>query len=156
MEASMLKQMAITTLAAVALFSGATVATAPFTPAAAQVSITFGSPPPPPIYEAVPQPRPGYVWAPGQYRLVQQRYVWAPGQWQAARQGYRYVPDTWERVHVGNRDQWAYHPSRWDRDGDGIPNRYDRHDNRPPKGGPMGDRDHDGIPNAYDHYNDRR
>jgi hypothetical protein len=130
MEASMLKQMAITFLAAVALVSTATVATAPFTPAAAQVSITFGAPPPPPVYEVVPQPRPGYVWAPGHYRLVQQRYVWNPGQWQAARRGYRYVPDQWERVQIGGRDQWAYHPSRWDRDGDRIPDRYDRPDNR--------------------------
>jgi hypothetical protein len=37
-----------------------------------------------------------------------------------------------------------------DRDHDGIPNRYDRHDDR----GPLGDRDHDGIPNAFDHRND--
>ena len=152
----MLKQIAITTLAAAALFSTATMVTAPFTPAAAQVSITFGSPPPAPVYEVVPQPRVGYVWAPGHYRLVSDRYVWNPGQWQAARQGYRYVPDTWERVQVSGREQWAYRPSRWDHDGDGIPNQYDHHDNRTwaHQNGPMGDRDHDGVPNAFDnHYN---
>jgi hypothetical protein len=154
----MLKQMAITSLAAVALFSTATLATAPFTPAAAQVSITFGSPPPPPRYEVVPMPRSGYVWAPGHYRLISDQYVWYPGQWQAARQGYRYVPDRWDRAYVGGREQWAYHPSRWDRDGDGIPNRYDRYDNRagPNERGPFGDRDHDGIPNAFDGHNNYR
>lgn len=38
----------------------------------------------------------------------------------------------------------GYHATRWDVDGDGIPNRYDRHYN------PRGDRDHDGIPNRRD------
>ncbi len=35
-------------------------------------------------------------------------------------------------------------PTRWDVDGDGIPNRYDRAYN------PRWDRDGDGIPNRYD------
>ncbi len=51
--------------------------------------------------------------------------------------------------------QPAYRPVRvvypaWDRDGDGIPNRYDRVYN------PRGDRDGDGIPNRYDRRDDRR
>ena len=37
-------------------------------------------------------------------------------------------------------------PSQWDRDGDGIPNRYDRLYN------PRWDRDGDGIPNRYDRH----
>lgn len=42
-----------------------------------------------------------------------------------------------------------YHgPTRWDRDGDGVPNRYDRVYN------PPWDRDGDGIPNRHDR-NDR-
>lgn len=41
-------------------------------------------------------------------------------------------------------------PTRWDRDGDGIPNRYDRLYN------PAWDRDGDGIPNRRDHFDDRR
>jgi hypothetical protein len=41
----------------------------------------------------------------------------------------------------------GYHqPSRWDRDGDGIPNRYDRVYN------PRWDRDGDGIPNRFDRH----
>jgi hypothetical protein len=39
-----------------------------------------------------------------------------------------------------------------DRDRDGIPNRYDRHDDRR---GAYGDRDHDGIPNRYDRFDNR-
>ena len=87
----MLKRMAITSLAAAAFFSTATVVTAPFTPADAQVSITFGSPPPPPRYEVMPAPRAGYVWAPGHYELINDQYVWRPGQWMTERPGYRYV-----------------------------------------------------------------
>ena len=41
------------------------------------------------------------------------------------------------------------HPTRWDRDGDGIPNRHDRLYN------PRWDRDGDGVPNRYDR-NDHR
>ena len=148
----MLKRMAITSLAAAAAFSTATVFTAPFTPADAQVSITFGSPPPPVRYEAVPAPRAGYAWAQGHYELVNDQYVWVPGQWVAARPGYRYVAPTW--AQVGNR--WQYTPSRWDRDGDGIPNRYDTYNNNNNhRNGPNGDRDRDGIPNKYDNYDNR-
>ena len=145
----MLKRMAITSLAAAAFFSTATVVTAPFTPADAQVSITFGSPPPPPRYEAVPVPRAGYIWAPGHYELIRDQYVWRPGQWLTARPGYRYVAPGWVQVN----SRWQYTPSRWDRDGDGIPNRYDRTDNR---GGRYGDRDRDGVPNRYDRYDNRQ
>lgn len=41
------------------------------------------------------------------------------------------------------------HPSRWDRDGDGIPNRYDRWNNL------RHDRDGDGIPNRRDYHDNR-
>jgi hypothetical protein len=40
-------------------------------------------------------------------------------------------------------------PTRWDRDGDGIPNRYDRVYN------PRWDRDGDGIPNWQDRHDGR-
>lgn len=48
----------------------------------------------------------------------------------------------WYRSH-GYRQ-----PTRWDRDGDGIPNRYDRYDNL------RHDRDGDGVPNWRDHHPD--
>jgi len=41
-------------------------------------------------------------------------------------------------------------PTRWDRDGDGIPNRQDRLYN------PAWDRDGDGVPNQYDRRDDSR
>ena len=154
----MLKRIALTTLAAAATFAMTTAAMAPVTPAAAQVSITFGNPPPPARYEPVPAGRPGYVWAPGQWRLVNDQYVWQPGQWQQARAGYRYMPDSWNRETVNGRDQWRYQPSRWDRDGDGIPNRNDQYDNRSNNNAtnPFGDRDRDGIPNILDNQNNNR
>jgi hypothetical protein len=151
----MLKRIAITSLAAAAFLSTATVVTAPFTPAKAQVSIIFGAPPPPPRYEVVPAPRAGYAWAPGHYELVRDQYVWVPGQWMTARAGYRYVAPTWERYYTAGRELWRYVPSRWDRDGDGIADRYEAkhyHNNN----GPFGDRDHDGIPNAFDNWDNRR
>jgi len=55
-------------------------------------------------------------------------------------------------VHIGTAP-----PARggaWgDRDRDGVPNAYDRHDNR--RSGAWGDRDRDGIPNAYDRFDNR-
>jgi hypothetical protein len=41
-----------------------------------------------------------------------------------------------------------------DKDRDGIPNAYDRRDNR--RYGAWGDRDRDGVPNAYDRFDNRR
>jgi hypothetical protein len=58
------------------------------------------------------------------------------------------------------RPGYVYAPryaTRWDVDGDGIPNRYDRHDGRwDPRGDHHGrDRDHDGYRNRDDRYPDR-
>lgn len=44
----------------------------------------------------------------------------------------------------------VYRPGWGDRDHDGIPNRYDRYDNRR-----YHDRDGDGIPNRYDRHDNR-
>ena len=125
----MIKRVALTTLAAAAAFGTATIAAAPFSPADAQVTVIFGAPPPPP-YEAIPPARRGQIWAPGHYRLVNDQYVWTPGTWQAARPGYVYVPDRWKRYNENGRERWRYQTSRWDRDGDGIPNAVDNYDNR--------------------------
>jgi hypothetical protein len=149
----MFRRIALTTLVAAATFGTVSMATASFAPASAQINITFGAPPPPVRYEAVPAPRSGQVWAPGQWQLVNDQYVWQPGQWQQARAGYRYMPDSWNRETVNGRDQWRYQPSRWDRDGDGIPNRNDQYDNRNDRA--YGDKDRDGIPNRYDRNDNR-
>jgi hypothetical protein len=44
-----------------------------------------------------------------------------------------------------------YRHRNWDRDRDGIPNRYDPNPNRP-NYGVRGDRDGDGVPNRFDRY----
>jgi hypothetical protein len=60
------------------------------------------------------------------------------------------APIAWDRDRDGipNRYDRVYNP-RWDRDGDGIPNRHDRVYN------PRWDRDGDGIPNRHDRYDNR-
>ncbi len=65
--------------------------------------------------------------------------------------GAYWQPTGWDRDGDGvpNRYDARYNP-RWDRDGDGIPNRYDANYN------PRGDRDGDGIPNQRDPYDNRR
>jgi hypothetical protein len=136
--------------------TAATAVTAPamLTPAAAQVefNVNIASAPPPVRYETVPAPRAGYVWAPGHWQWDGRRHIWQAGHWEAVRPGYRYVQPRYERYYEGGREHWRYHASRWDRDGDGIPNRYDRND----RNGPNGDRDGDGIANRYDNYDNRR
>jgi hypothetical protein len=75
----------------------------------------------------------------------------AYGQRAPAYRGYQYQqPNRWDRDGDGipNRYDRIYNP-RWDRDGDGIPNRYDRRDNL------RHDRDGDGIPNWRDHRDGR-
>jgi hypothetical protein len=50
----------------------------------------------------------------------------------------------------GHYERSYREPTRWDRDGDGVPNRYDRVYN------PRWDRDGDGVPNRYDRYDNSR
>lgn len=61
-------------------------------------------------------------------------------------------PTRWDRDGDGvpNRHDRVYNP-RWDRDGDGVPNRYDRNDRQA-----RGDRDGDGTPNWQDRRDGRR
>jgi len=130
-------------------------------------SVVIGNAPPPLRFESVPPPRYGYVWAPGIWRWDGYRHVWVAGHWMPERPGYRYVPSEWVRMDNGwgwREGGWVVYDSRphyvqgpsysyrepsreyyyhdrsrhWDRDHDGIPNRYDR------------DRDGDGVPNRYD------
>ena len=75
-------------------------------------------------------------------------------------QQYPYQPQYQPQYQSQHQPQYQQHyqprhapayrePTRWDVDGDGVPNRYDRVYN------PRWDRDGDGIPNRRDH-NDRR
>ena len=82
------------------------------TPAQAAVNVNIDISPPPSQYEAVPQIRPGYVWAPGYWAYQDRNYVWVRGQQIAQRPGYRWVADHWE---AGNRYRAGYwEPERRD------------------------------------------
>ncbi|WP_310385261.1 hypothetical protein [Roseateles sp.] len=61
--------------------------------------------------------------------------------------GHYQQPTRWDRDGDGlhNRYDRVYNP-RWDRDGDGVPNRHDRTYN------PRWDRDGDGVPNRHDRH----
>lgn len=128
------------------------------TAADAQLSIILQTAPPAPIYEVVPAPRPGYIWAPGHHQWHNNQYVWTTGQWYRERPGYDFRGAQWvERngrwTMVGN--DWRQRGPNGDRDGDGITNRYDNDNNgnhRRNRGrnGPHGDMDRDGVPNNRD------
>jgi hypothetical protein len=110
--------------------------------AATSVDIHLNIAPPPPRYEVIPAPRAGYIWSPGHWQWSRSagRHVWLPGHWERVRAGYVYRAPRW--VERGGR--WYYETPRWDRDGDGIPNRAD-----PTPSGPR-DRDRDGVPDRRD------
>jgi hypothetical protein len=93
----------------------------------AQVGIQLNLGPPPLRYEVVPAPRDGYVWTGGHWQWQSNRHVWIPGNWQASRPGYRYGQPAW----VEREGAWQYRASRWDRDGDGVPDSKDRRPNDP-------------------------
>jgi hypothetical protein len=80
-------------------------------PAQAQVdfSLVIGNAPPPPRFESVPQPRPGYVWAPGYWNWDGHSHAWSAGHWEPERRGYRYERPEWQRDNDGwrlNRGGW--------------------------------------------------
>ncbi len=106
------------------------------TAASAQPVITVQVPPPPVRAERTPAPRRGYVWSPGHYQWVNGQYVWRRGYWVKARPGYAYRAPQWRQQN----NRWVYSRPGWDRDRDGVPNRYDR------------DRDGDGVPNHRDRF----
>jgi hypothetical protein len=169
-----MKFLTSTALAALLAFGAAG---APLTStAASNVSLFIGTAPPAPLYERMPPPRHGHVWAPGHWEWGGQRHVWAPGYWIAERPGYVYSAPAWTARGGG----WYMEPARWspydrgyagrDRDRDGIPDRYevrrghgydrdrwerDRYDGRrfDYRGG-RHDEDRDGIPNRYDRDRD--
>ena len=44
------------------------------------IELNFG--PPPPVYEVVPAPRAGYIWAPGYWDYERNRHIWRKGHWE--------------------------------------------------------------------------
>jgi hypothetical protein len=74
-------------------------------PAAAQVYVRVG--PPPPRYEAVPVARPGFAWQNGEWVWNGNRYVWRPGHW--VRHPGHWVPAHWRRTPDG----WVRVEGHW-------------------------------------------
>jgi hypothetical protein len=79
--------------------------------ASAQVGIDVQIAPPEPRVEVVPEPRAGYVWAPGFWEWRGGHHVWVAGHWVHERRGYHWVPDRWE--HTG--DHWHHWAGHWER-----------------------------------------
>ena len=115
-----------------------------FAPAAsAAVSFSIDVAPPPPREEIVPAPRPGFVWAPGYWDWRHGHHVWVRGHYIRERHGMYWHPDRWverDGRYVLERGRWDRErfaddrlawQNRHDRDGDGVPNRYDRAPNNP-------------------------
>ena len=71
----------------------------------AQVSINIeiGVPPPAPLYEVVPAPRPGYVWVPGYWGwdAPGHKHRWKKGRWEHARPDFDYIPPQWQQSLSG-------------------------------------------------------
>ena len=85
--------------------------------AATHFEFSFGTPV---RHEYAAAHRPGYVWVPGHREWKGHRRAWVPGHWERARgySGYGY-------------GAYAQHTPRWDRDGDGVPNRRDARPDNP-------------------------
>jgi hypothetical protein len=81
----------------------------PLPSAAAELYINIA--PPAPRYEAVPEPRTGYVWAPGYWNYQTDNHVWVPGTSYPVREGYVYQPHRW----VEREGRWNLQEGRWDR-----------------------------------------
>jgi hypothetical protein len=94
--------------------------------AAARTNVDFyvNVAPPPPRYEVVPAPRVGFVWVPGFWDWRYNRRHWVPGHYVRHRPGYYYHPASW--AYRGDRYYFSRAGWRNDRDGDGVPNRFDR------------------------------
>lgn len=110
-------------------------------PSAPGPSVMIVQAPPPPMYEAVPAPRAGYIWAPGHYVWDNGRYLWRGGQWMETRAGYAWQPAQWQQRPDGS---WHLVGGAWVRtDSLALERR-----------GANGDRDRDGIRNADDEDRD--
>lgn len=79
----------------------------------ARVYVNVDIAPPPPRTIVVPDPRPGYVWAPGYWYWngSHRRHDWHEGYWIRERHGYHWVGAHWEPY--GPR--WRYVPGYWAR-----------------------------------------
>jgi hypothetical protein len=88
------------------------------TPAFARVNVHIGvdTPPPPARVEVAPEPRPGYVWAPGYWAWDGGRHAWREGRWIGERRGYHWVPDRWTEYRGPRGPRWHYDAGHWERE----------------------------------------
>jgi len=111
--------------------------------------------PPAPMFEQVPAPREGYVWAPGHYEWRDGRYVWASGRWIDERPGWQWQEARWVQHQDGS---WHLVGGQWVRGDrysyDDDDDRYERRQARRQLYGPNGDLDGDGVRNADDRDRD--
>ena len=82
---------------------------APIIASAAGVEIEVA--PPPVRVETVPEPRVGYVWAPGFWEWRGGRHVWVRGHYLRERHGYHWVTARWDQ----RGPHWHYEPGHWER-----------------------------------------
>jgi hypothetical protein len=79
--------------------------------ASAGISIDVDVAPPPLRVEAVPEPRVGFVWAPGYWAWRGNAHVWVPGRYIRERRGFHWVPAHWDQVGP----HWHHVPGHWER-----------------------------------------
>jgi hypothetical protein len=65
--------------------------------------------PPPPRIMVIPDPRPGYAWAPGYWAWDGSRHDWVDGRWIREEPGRHWVPDRWEK----RRGRWHFKEGHW-------------------------------------------
>ena len=98
--------------------------------ASAEVTVYFNSAPPPARLEVVPAPRQGYVWSSGYWNATNNHHVWQAGHWERERHGYYMTQPTWTQ----HEDKWQLQRGHWtkgDRDGDRVPDKFDRAPDNP-------------------------
>jgi WXXGXW repeat (2 copies) len=81
------------------------------TMASAGVVVDIDVAPPPVRVETVPEPRVGFVWAPGFWEWRDGRHVWMPGHYIHERRGYHWVPDHWDQ----RGPHWHHERGHWER-----------------------------------------
>jgi hypothetical protein len=76
---------------------------------AARVAVDINVAPPPAVVEVVPEPRAGYVWAPGYHHWDGRRHLWVKGHWIRERRGHEWVAHRWEQ----RGDRWHFEEGHW-------------------------------------------
>jgi hypothetical protein len=79
--------------------------------ASAGIGIDVNIAPPVAQVELVPEPRVGYVWAPGYWDYRGGSHVWVGGRWRGERRGYHWAPDRWDQ----RGSHWHHAAGHWER-----------------------------------------